>query len=172
MHEVQEGSEKGGVAARKRSETEGVLKMWSESDFSAHMWASVSDASRPCAMCVEAAAASRDSGARKEVKVCVACEVAQPQKSFSARMWTDVADRHRKCAECLGKVKAPRGWWSCVACKGTFEKAEFGSWLATRTVQKPKGTQRCNKCFADQERERKRVAERSVAAVTKTRRTG
>eukprot|EP00959_Pyramimonas_sp_CCMP1952_P464078 9485998-Pyramimonas_sp.AAC.1 len=86
-------------------------------------------------------------------------------------MWGGVADRDRKCKRCVAGAKLPRGWWRCIACKDAFERRDFSSWLAKRTTKGPDGKQRCNKCFADEERKRQEVAERSRVSVTKRQRT-
>eukprot|EP00959_Pyramimonas_sp_CCMP1952_P158260 3309833-Pyramimonas_sp.AAC.1 len=78
-------------------------------------------------------------------------------------MWTDAADRGRKCTRCVEVEKVERGSWKCIACKNALAKVEFSNWLATRTSKKSNGKQRCNGCFADEERRRKEVAERSCA---------
>ena len=115
--------------------------------------------------CVERAAAER--GKRKEAKSRMACGQEKVEAAFSGRMWKNVADKHRKCEECVKGARTQRGYWKCVQCQNCFETARFSAWLSRRTTQRPNGTQRCNNCDADQERGRKRVADRSYDYVAK-----
>eukprot|EP00959_Pyramimonas_sp_CCMP1952_P242094 5060548-Pyramimonas_sp.AAC.1 len=59
-----------------------------------------SKASIACTQCVDAAAARRDTGARKDVKACVVCEVVPRREFISQSMWEGAADRDRKCKRC------------------------------------------------------------------------
>ena len=122
------------------------------------MWKNVADKDRKCEECVK----------RKEVKSCMACGEEKVEAAFSRRMWKDVADKNRKCEECVKGAGKQRGFWKCVQCHNCLEAARFSAWLSRRATQKPNGTQRCNKCDAEQERGRKRVAERTYDVVTKT----
>ena len=118
---------------------------------------------------MERAVADRDErSARKEVKACMACRKDKPEAAFSGRMWRNVANKHRKCTECVQGARTQRGCWKCVQCKNSVEIARFSEWLSRRSTQKPDGKQRCNVCDADQERGRKRVADRSYEVLPKT----
>eukprot|EP00959_Pyramimonas_sp_CCMP1952_P185073 3870007-Pyramimonas_sp.AAC.1 len=70
-------------------------------------------------------------------------------------MWASAADRDRKCKRCVEGDKIQRGCWKCIGCKGAMPKVEFSRWLAGRNSKKPNNKQRCNKCFAHEERRRK-----------------
>ncbi|CAK0848862.1 unnamed protein product [Prorocentrum cordatum] len=164
---LQREQEKARPAEAKRVVCSQCGESKSKAEFSAHTLCNVSKASIACTQCVDAAAAQRDTAARKDGKACVVCEVVQRRECFSEWMWGGVADRDRKCKRCVAGAKLPRGWWRCIACKDAFERRDFSSWLAKRTTKGPDGKQRCNKCFADEERKRQEVAERSRVSVTK-----
>ena len=122
--------------------------------------------------CVTTAGAERDTAARKDVRACVECEVAQRRECFSKWMWEGAGDQHRKCKRCIDGAKLERGKWKCVECKGAFGREHYSNWLAGRSTQKANGKQRCNICCAGQERKRKEVAERTHASVTKMHKAG
>ena len=51
-------------------------------EFSEHILKNAANASMQCTQCVNAAAAVRDKSARKDMKTCVVCELAQRQECF------------------------------------------------------------------------------------------
>ena len=136
------------------------------------MWEGAADRDRKCKRCVNAGAAQRNTDARKDLRACAVCEVAQRRECFSDRMWEGVGEQHRKCKRCMEGAKLQRGQWKCVECKGAFGKEHYSNWLAGRSTQKADGKQRCNTCCAGQERKRKEVAERSHASVAKIHKAG
>ncbi|CAK0800914.1 unnamed protein product, partial [Prorocentrum cordatum] len=107
----------------------------SKAEFSAHMWCIASKETIACTQCVQDAAAQRDSAARKDVKACGVCEVAQRRDFFSQKMRNGVADRDRKCMRCVSAGAAQRNTdarkdvRACVVCEVAQRREYFSNWM-------------------------------------------
>ena len=84
-------------------------------EFSEYMLNHAPKASMQCTQCVNAAVAVRDKSARKDMKTCVVCDVAQRQECFSDWMWDGVAALHRKCKRCIDAAR--KEVRTCVVCE-------------------------------------------------------
>ncbi|CAK0877809.1 unnamed protein product [Prorocentrum cordatum] len=107
----------------------------SKAEFSAHTWCIASKETIACTQCVQDAAAQRDSAARKDVKACGVCEVAQRRDFFSQKMRNGVADRDRKCMRCVNAGAAQRNTdarndvRACVVCEVAQRREYFSNWM-------------------------------------------
>eukprot|EP00959_Pyramimonas_sp_CCMP1952_P101478 2123013-Pyramimonas_sp.AAC.1 len=124
---VQKEEEKARAEEAKRVVCSLCGKSKSKAEFSAHMLDHASPASIVCTQCVGAAAAQRDMVARKVVKACVVCELAQRRECFSDWMWEGVGERHRKCKRCVDGAELQRGKWTCIECKGVFGREHYSN---------------------------------------------